>query len=147
MIFDEPRYDNYFPRVTERYQTQEICEADGYQWIPTNQSKTLTGESGDVYVGHCDTRTKNQAQWDEVRGEFEKKTFMALVGLGIVTIILAVIIKNYVVSLGLGLGAFLDFIIASMRYWRYSDDWLRIVILVVALAVLIWLAIKKFGDT
>jgi hypothetical protein len=148
LIFNEPQYDEIFPRIAEVHETQEFCEENGHVWVNQDQrviapvEKQITNE----ITGYCDTYTKSQAQWDELRGEYEKKVFASLILLGVITIILSVIIKNNVVSLGLGLGAFLDFIVSSTRYWRYSDDWLRVVILAIALAVLIWLAIKKFGD-
>lgn len=142
LIFDEPQYDEYFPRVTEKYQTQEVCEADGHEWTEYSEIDRPQLKS----EGYCDTYTKNQEAWENVREDFEKKVFISLVTLGVITVIISVVITNPVVSLGLGLGAFLNFVIASMRYWRYSEDYLRIIILVVALAVLIWLAVKKFGD-
>ena len=49
-----------------------------------------------------------------------------------------------VVSLGLSLAGILSLIIGSMRYWSAMDDYLRVVILGLALAALIYIGIKKF---
>jgi hypothetical protein len=53
---------------------------------------------------------------------------------------------NAVISSGLSLAGVLSFIIASTRYWSSANDAIRVVILLIALALLFWVAIKKFKN-
>jgi hypothetical protein len=54
--------------------------------------------------------------------------------------------RNLVVGIALSLAGVLSFIIASMRYWGSADDLIKVIILAIALAILIWLAIKRFKN-
>jgi hypothetical protein len=53
---------------------------------------------------------------------------------------------NMLISVALSLGGVLSFIIASMRYWTSADDLIKVIILAIALAILIWVAVKKFKN-
>ena len=99
-------------------------------------------------------RIVDQEKWDkeyeayeEARDSYEMNVFIVLIIAGVVIFALSLLFKtNYVLSTAFGLGALLDFIIASMRYWSSAESITRVVILVLALAVLIYIAYKKFGD-
>lgn len=81
------------------------------------------------------------------RENYEKKVFVSLISIGVVLLIASVIIKNNsAVTAALSLTAFLNFVIASMRYWRYSDETLKVGILFVALVVIFYLIVKKFKE-
>lgn len=136
LIFERPVYNEYCTRTINKIETMEMCQDSGYVWI-SNES---------VVGGYCDIFANCQAAWDEAREGFELNVFVSLISLGVVTLLLSISINNYVVSLGLGLGAFLDFLIASVRYWSYSSEILRIAILITALVSLIWIGVKKLGD-
>ena len=51
-----------------------------------------------------------------------------------------------VVSLGFSLGGVLALIIGAIRYWSNMQDVLRVVVLAVALAALVWIGIKKIKE-
>ena len=70
-----------------------------------------------------------------------------LIILGVVSVVAGFLtIGKEVVSIALSLGGVLSFVIASIRYWQYASDWLHLIILGIALAVLMDLAIKKFTE-
>ena len=71
--------------------------------------------------------------------------FIILVILGVVSFLLGTFITNEIIILSFSWGGVLSFIIASIRYWSDADNWVKVLILAVALGALIWLAIKKFG--
>ena len=48
--------------------------------------------------------------------------------------------------MALSFAGVLSFIIASMRYWTSADDLIKVIILGIALAILIFIAFKKFKD-
>ncbi|MBU2263298.1 hypothetical protein KJ750_01400, partial [Patescibacteria group bacterium] len=57
-----------------------------------------------------------------------------------------VISQSEAVALGFSFGGILSLIIGTIRYWSGMDDYLRFIILGVALAILIWMGIKKLKD-
>ena len=76
---------------------------------------------------------------------YSRNTFITLFVLGVISLILGVFIANEIVSLALSWGGVLSLVVASMRYWSDADNWVKVLILGVALAALIWVAFKKFG--
>jgi hypothetical protein len=52
--------------------------------------------------------------------------------------------SNILIGIALSLAGVLSFIIASMRYWTSADDLIKVIILAISLAILIWVAMKKF---
>ena len=73
--------------------------------------------------------------------------FITLVVLGVLTFVASLLFVNFeILSVALSIGAVLDFVIASVRYWTRADDLIKVLILGVALAVLVWVAIKKFNS-
>jgi hypothetical protein len=50
------------------------------------------------------------------------------------------------VSLGFSFGGILSFIVGTVRYWSNMDERLRVVVLGIALAALVWVGIKKFKE-
>ena len=67
-----------------------------------------------------------------------------LVILGVVSLVAGFFISaSSAVSLGLSLGGILALIVGSVRYWSDMNDYLRFGVLSVALAILIWVGVKK----
>lgn len=88
-----------------------------------------------------------QEKYDSARESYEKKVFVTLISIGVVIFLVSLIGKlNYVVATSLSLSAVLNFIIASMRYWSSAEQLFRVIILGLALAILVWIGIKKFKD-
>jgi len=72
---------------------------------------------------------------------------LVLVVLGAISLVVGFFLVDFsAVSLGLSFGGVLSFIIASIRYWSAMQEYLRVIILGLALATLIALAIKKFKE-
>lgn len=157
VIYKAPVWDEFCQKeqVIERADTQEDCLAKGGQWnenivrddrIIYEESvggiKPIAVEKMD---GYCNLNFVCQNEFEEARENYEKNVFMSLIGLGVLSIIISFLIADIaVVSMGLSLGGVLSFVVASMRYWQYASEYLQVVILGLALAVLIWLGIKKF---
>lgn len=88
-----------------------------------------------------------QDEWETARESYERKVFITLVSVGVIIFALSLIGSlNYVVATSLSLASVLNFIIASMRYWSSADEILKVIILGLALAILVWIGIKKFSD-
>jgi hypothetical protein len=77
---------------------------------------------------------------------YEAEVFGTLVAIGVILVILSFFTKaNPVLGTALSLTGVLSLVIASFRYWSQAYGWVRVLILAVALAALIYVAIKKFS--
>lgn len=144
LVYKEPIFENFIksPQVIEVIETKDECVSIGGQWNE-NTDKNFTEK--DKTDGYCNENYTNQINYDNARKEYEKKVFITLIILGIVSLMFAGFISISILSVSFAWGGVLSLIIASMRYWSQSDNWSKVIILGIALGVLIWLAIKKFN--
>jgi uncharacterized membrane protein YdbT with pleckstrin-like domain len=126
LLFETPQYDQY-------------CERDFY---PTK----LDATPQELETQREEMKECNDA-WSDAREENAKKVFVSLISIGVIVLILSAIVKNNsTITSALALTAFLNFIIASLRYWSYSDQLLKVVILFIALIIIFYIIVKKFKD-
>lgn len=104
--------------------------------------------STDVLKQQIEQQKLNEEQknYNDAREIYNRNVFIMLIILGVISLALGAFLANEILTLGLSWGGVLSLIIASMRYWGTADNWIKVLILGLALAVLIWLAIKKFGN-
>lgn len=143
LIFDRPQYDDFctVERVAKNLQSEQQCLENGGSW--TAYIDVVDNKPS----GYCDEHYSCRNDFDDAREEYEKKVFISLIGLGLITFIISLLIKsNSVISSALAIAAVLDFVIASMRYWSSAEELLKVLILVIALIILFYLSIKKFSD-
>ena len=89
-----------------------------------------------------------QKSYEAAREPYNRNAFVALVVLGIISILASFQFKKFeAISLGLSLGGVISFIVGSIRYWSNMDDKLRFGVLLVAFLVLVWLGIKSRFDS
>ncbi len=147
LVFDAPTYEQYCysqEKPSMPIQDRAMCEQGGGRWEPAPRPGTTSYEDPS---GFCDMFAKCQKSYEDANKAYEQKAFIALVVIGVVILAASLFVKsNLVLSSALSLTAVLDFIIASMGYWRYADELLKVVILFFALATLIYLVLKKFKD-
>ena len=152
LIYKSPDYLTFCPnsQVVKQVATQEECVSIGGQWDAN--STVVSVEKGNLATpaqpaGYCNQNYTCQKKFDEASRIYNRNVFIALVILGAVSLIVGVLLSaNVVVSSGLAYGGVLSFIIASIGYWSSADDLIKVVILAIALALLIYIAIKKFKD-
>ncbi len=157
LVFSSPEYNNFCPQkqLNIAPDSQEKCIADGGAWTqyPSNANPKLI-ENGSVtvpntnnqQVGYCDQTYLCSQKYDEASKKYDRNVFVVLVVLGVITFVASLfLVKLDLLSIALSIGAVLDFVIASIRYWARADDLIKVLILGVALAVLIWVAVKKFN--
>jgi hypothetical protein len=88
-----------------------------------------------------------QNDYQTAENAYATNVFVTLVILGALLVFIGNFMKgNAVIASGLSIAGVLSFIIASMRYWSYASDLLHVGILAVALALLFWIAVKKFKN-
>jgi hypothetical protein len=148
LIFNGPEFDEYcsFEKTSQVIEDREKCEAEEGIWNPGQKISVPMNEKAQIIdQGSCDLYSKCQNKFQEAEKIYEKKVFVALIIIGSIILVASAFIKsNPVLNTAFPLIAVLDLIIASIRYWRYSDELLKVSILFIALLVLIYLAVKKF---
>ncbi len=147
LVYKEPDYVKFCPneQIIEPINTREQCLAKGGQWNENIYPKTVPGE---VRIeGYCDQQFTCRQDYDSARKTYDRNVFVTLVILGVLSIIVGNFLKgSQVLGQALSLGGVLSFVIASMRYWHSADNWIKVIILAIALILLVWLALKKFRD-
>lgn len=144
LAFPAPEYNDFCPQkqVTLAIPTQEQCVASGGAWTEYPKPTKV-----DEPVGYCDESYACRQNVDAAQKSYDRNVFISLVVLGVLTFVASLLLMKFdVASIALSIGAVLDFVIASLRYWGRADNLVKVFILGVALAVLFWIAIKKFNS-
>ncbi len=151
LLYKEPDFNDYFPQsqVVQQITSKEECLKVGGQWNE-NTVRNIDGQpillKGTV-EGYCDPNFTKQQEFSKAQKAYDRNVFVTLVLLGAICVVIGNFLKtNLVVGVALSLSGVLSFIIASMRYWGSANDLIKVAILGVALAILVWLAFKKFGN-
>jgi hypothetical protein len=151
LIFSEPQYDQFCKQeqIVKQVYDQNTCLNEGGQWtgyaVPAIE-KMPNGETLSV-KGYCNPYFTCHQDYDTARKNYDRSIFITLVVLGVLCIGLSLFLKgNNVLGTALSFGGVLSLIIASMRYWSYADNILKVIILGVALVLLIVIAMRKFKD-
>ncbi|MBI5138263.1 MAG: hypothetical protein HZA95_00485 [Candidatus Vogelbacteria bacterium] len=158
MFAQEPRWENFCKQnqVEQRLDSKDKCLAIGGQWFEQSEPNTLKNnrpvapkptppEMTDT--SYCNPTFTCQKEFEAATKNYNKNVFIALIILGIISLLLGFAIKNSAaVSLGFTWGGVLSLVIGSVRYWADMDEYIRFIMLAIALALLVWLGIKKLGD-
>lgn len=137
-VFDPaPEWDDYCgdvglnrlkPVENPKQETMESCEAqEGAKWMN----------------GYCDYSYQCQMDWDDAREKHSKTVFLVSVPAGLIALFVGVSLGLASVSSGLMLGGVFLVFYGTANYWSNFSDIIRVVILAIALAALIWLGYKK----
>ena len=146
LVYKEPVFDAYVKptQVVETIKTKDQCISVGGQWSENAYpSPDLKGKT--EVQGYCNENYTKQLNYDAARKVYEKKVFITLIVLGILSLIAGGFVTISILSIAFAWGGVLSLIIASMRYWSQADNLAKVVILALALGILIWLAVKKFN--
>jgi hypothetical protein len=144
LIYNEPAYDTFIKpaQVVEEIKTKDKCISVGGQW----SENAYPVEKGQPKVeGYCNANYTNELNYQEASASYEKKVFITLIVFGVLLLALAGFIMIPILSISFAWGGVFSLIIASIRYWSLADGVSKVVILALALALLIWLAVKKFN--
>lgn len=150
LVYKNPKFENFCPnasQVVENITNQKRCVDAGGQWNPNYYAQPLpVSLDKTTPQGYCDQQFICRNNFDAAQKVYDRNVFITLVILGAVCVAIGnFFAANMLLSVALSLAGVLSFIIASMRYWSSADDLIKVIILAIALAILIWVAIKKFG--
>lgn len=146
LTLNNPHYDEYcsLDKITQIVEDKETCDKEDGIW---NQASKSEIGMKDAPVGYCDLNSKCNNRYEEKREVYEQKVFVALIVIGVAVLITSFALASTpVLASALALTAVLNFVIASMRYWGYADELLKVGILFIALITLNYVTIKKFKD-
>lgn len=156
--YKEPKYQDFCPdqQIQKPITDQTKCLEAGGQWTEygpdhykyaPREATVAPLAPEDRPKGYCNEFYTCQKEFEEANKLYNRNVFVILIILGILSLASGYAVgTSSAVSLGLSLGGILSLIIASMRYWSDMQDILRVIILGLALATLIWFGIKKFKD-
>jgi hypothetical protein len=148
LFYKEPDYNAYFvqPQVVQTITTKEDCLKAGGQWNGNDPKVIDVYKNGAVPVAssYCNPNFTKQKEFDLAQKVYQRNVFITLVILGVVSLGIGAFVANGIIVLGFSWGGVLSLIIASMRYWSAADNFIKVLILAIALGALIWLAVRKF---
>ncbi len=108
------------------------------------ENKTSCLEQNGVWQdGWCDYDYKCRQEYDKAREKYDLARLIVSVISGIITLTIGIMLALPSVSAGLMLGGTFLIIFGTGSYWEYFNDWIRTLILGIALIILIWLGYKK----
>ncbi len=144
LFYPAPQYDKFCPESpVSKLQTETECVRGGGAWTETPPPAMVEGRTP-TPTGYCDPHFACRQLFSDAEAVYNRNVFLILVVLGVAAVIAGWLVATApVVSLGLALGGVLSFIVGAVRYWSEMQDYLRIILLALALAVLIWLGVKK----
>ncbi|MFA5736814.1 MAG: hypothetical protein WCX70_02285 [Candidatus Paceibacterota bacterium] len=153
LFYQEPQWEDFCQtkQVTITPTNQADCVAQGGAWTEnaayeSSLIEALDGEGPKVMTkSFCDLNYTCQKNYEVAREFYQRNIFVVLVVLGLAVLIIGFLAAtNEVISLSLSYGGVLSFVVASVQYWSAMEDYLRVIILGLALAILIYLGHKKF---
>ena len=142
LLYKAPNYNTYcnvsVPPYTENI-TQQICESQNGTWIAQN----IQCIKAPCPQGYCDYYSKCSPLFDAANKSYAQNLFIISIVISLIVIMIgAFLISVPSVSGGLMFGALMYLIYGTARYWGFMDNWLRFIILGVALVILIYIGYK-----
>lgn len=152
LVYPEPAWEDYFGRdpLPAEYYDEDSCLGVGGKWYPPAKAapSRIDGTSMPVpeAAGWCDPNYTKQMEFEAASDAYDRNAFLILVVLGAASIAAGALLAHEVLALGFSWGGVLSLVVASMRYWNAADKLVKVLILLAALAGLIWVALKKFKN-
>ncbi len=156
LIYPEPKHEAFCPieQVTEAVRTKEACVMKGGSWTENAYypdraypAKQIPVPNADQPTGYCDLYYSCNKEFTSANDLYRRNVFIARVILGVLSLAGGFAVAAYeAVSLGFSFGGVLSLFIATTAYWSNLDEYLRVIVLGLALAALIWLGVKKIQN-
>lgn len=155
-FYPSPKYDNFCTEETHKYyDKKESCEAIGGEWVAYQQGvypkyieSTPQSNSETVkQTEYCDNEATCRKQYEGIVSLYNRNVFIVLVILGVISVALGFFLVSVsAVSSGFLFGGLISFFIGTIRFWSNMDDYIRLIVLGIVLATLIWLGYRKLKD-
>ena len=143
-----PTVDQFCPAQPATYTTAVDCVQNGGQWTNYDLAPAQITDAvkNNQQLGTCDPNFTCNNNFDHAHSVYNRNVFIILIVLSLVILSIGVFAPYEVLALGFSWAGVVSLIVASGQYWSDANNWMRVVILVVALLLLIWLSVRKFKD-
>lgn len=145
-VYPKPDIQNFCPMQPVTYNDAQTCVGNGGQW--TNYQLSPDQITTNIHTGQplgsCDANYTCQKRFDSAQSIYNRNVFMVLVILSVVVLMVGVVIPVESLSIGFAGAGLVSLVIATFEYWSDANNILRLLILILALAFLIWIAVRKF---
>lgn len=144
-IYPSPKFETFCSEQPVMHADPVSCVDAGGQWTNTQMAPTeiTAAVKNGQALGYCDANFTCNKHFQDTESIYNRNVFIILIVLSLVVLTLGVFLPIEILSLGFSWAGVISLIIASGRYWSDADNWMRVIILAVALALLVWLAMKK----
>ncbi len=134
-FYDEPKYEDF-------------CEEEFiYKPLPLMEPRDGEVFDSDAYEEQQRARKECNDAYQTASDLYKRNVFIVWVVAGSISIVVGFFVgQSEAVSLGLSFGGLVSLIVGAIGYWSAMNDYLRFIILGIALAVLIWIGIKRFRN-
>lgn len=130
-FYNEPKYDDY-------------CQSEYLMRKPIPSEPAFELQQQIDY----EKQRECQEKYDKDNDFYKRNVFIVWIVAGVVSLVLGFsIAMSEAVSLGLSFGGLVSLIVGTLGYWSAMNDYLRFIILGIALAILVWIGIKKLKDS
>ncbi len=145
LFYKAPQYEDFVKptQVVGVIKTQDDCVKIGGQWTDSPVESLVAPDPAKPVLGYCDENYTNQINFNNAQKNYDKTVFIVLVVLSVISLVSALFVANETLSLAFSWGGVLSLLIASVRYWGDANNLFKVLILAAALAILIWVAVKK----
>ena len=159
VVYSSPQYDTFCREEHRKYyDSAEACKAVGGEWgayidapyypraVPAKIAQDTGGEN-DEPKEYCNPSSACKKAYDTAQSLYNRNVFIVFVILGAASLIFSIFaIKVTAVSSGFLFGGLISIFIGTTRYWSNMNEYLRLVVLIIALTALIWVGYKKLRD-
>ena len=148
LVYKEPKFEQFCPVQNVQLVTPESCVDAGGQWTNSQLAPmeiTKAVQSGQP-LGWCDPNFTCQKTYDAAHSIYNRNAFLVLIILSVITLIAGVLVPFEVLSLGFSWAGVVSLLVATVKYWSDANNFIKVIILALALGALIWLAVKKMQN-
>lgn len=147
-VYPEPQYQDYCvqEQVTVLPKTEAECTSKGGAWTEGQYypDKPMRPVAVEQVEGSCDIDFTCRKEHESASDMYRRNVFIARVIFGVLAIGASFMIAGtQAVALGFSFGGVLSLVIATVQYWSKLSQYAQVIVLALALAVLIWLGVKK----
>lgn len=150
VLYERPEYSDFCEekQVNRAIESEEQCVSAGGQWNENIDARgTLDTKPIPQPTGYCDVTFTCDKEFQEANSLYNRNAFIVFVVVGLLLLLGSVFITGAeAISLGLSFAGVLALIVGAVSYWSDMNDILRVAILGIALAALLFVAWKKFRD-
>jgi len=147
-IHPGPKYEqicSYATKPVPPTITEANCAQYGGTWNSYPEVQKCT-PGVECPQGFCDMYSKCQKEFQDADNAYSRLVFIIATIIGLIAVVVGgVVLRLESVSTGIMGGGVLCIIYGVIRYWGAASNWLRLIILGVILAILIWMGYKKLN--